>query len=103
MKLKICGITNLEDLQLCVKYADAVGFIVEYPKSPRSIKIENAKKLIDAVPPFVSSVVVVPDFKKAMMIYSKLKPNILQLHGQETIDDVKTFRKKVSCIYFYFF
>lgn len=97
MKLKICGITNLKDLQLCIKYADVVGFIVEYPKSPRSISIEKAKKLMDAVPPFVSSVIVVPDFKKAMRIYTKLKPTIIQLHGSETIEDVKTFCKKVNC------
>lgn len=97
MKLKICGITNMEDLEFCTKYADAVGFIVEYPSSPRNVSIEKAKSLMKSVPPFVASVVVIPDFTKAMMIYSKLKPDIIQLHGQETVDDVKEFRERVDC------
>lgn len=97
MKLKICGITNQEDLELCLKYADAVGFIVGYPESSRNITIEKAKKLMKAVPPFVASVIVVPDFKKALQIYSELRPNIIQLHGQETVDDIKTFKKNVDC------
>lgn len=97
MKLKICGITNQEDLELCTKYADAVGFIVEYPQSPRNISIGKAKKLMKAVPPFVTSVVVIPDFKKTMRIYSKLRPSVIQLHGQETVDDVKILQKKVDC------
>lgn len=97
MKLKICGITNQDDLELCIKHADAVGFIVEYPRSPRSISIEKAKELMKAVPPFVSNIIVVPDFKKAMQIYSKLRPSVIQLHGQETVDDVKKFRGRVDC------
>ena len=97
MKLKICGITNQKDLELCIKYADAVGFIVEYPQSPRSISIEKAKELIKAVPPFMTNIIVVPDFKKAMQIYSKLRPSVIQLHGKETVNDVKKFREKVDC------
>lgn len=97
MKLKICGITNKEDLDLCTKYADAVGFIVGYPKSPRNIPIEKAKKLMKYVPPFVTTVIVIPDFKKAEEIYSKLKPGIVQLHGQETVEAIKRFSEKVSC------
>lgn len=97
MKLKICGITNQKDLELCIKYADAVGFIVEYPQSPRSISIEKAKELMKAVPPFMTNIVVVPDFKKAMKIYSKLRPSVIQLHGKETVNDVKKFREKVDC------
>ena len=97
MKLKICGITNQKDLELCIKYADAVGFIVEYPQSPRSISIEKAKELMKAVPPFMTNIIVVPDFKKAMQIYSKLRPSVIQLHGKETVNDVKKFREKVDC------
>jgi len=97
MKLKICGITNIKDLQKSIKYADAVGFIVDYPKSPRSISIEKAKKLIEAVPPFITSVVVVPDIKKAKTVYYKLKPTVIQLHGIESVEDVKKFKRKVNC------
>ena len=97
MKLKICGITNQNDLEICSKYADALGFIIEYPKSERSISIKKAKELIKATPPFISAVVVIPDFKKAMRIYTDLKPDIIQLHGKETVANLKAFRKKVDC------
>jgi len=97
MKLKICGITNQNDMNFCAKYADALGFIIEFPKSPRSISIEKAKKLIKTAPPFISTIPVIPDFKKALMIYSKLKPDIIQLHGKETVEDLKEFRQRVNC------
>lgn len=97
MRLKICGITNKEDLFLCTSYADAVGFIVGYPKSPRNISIAKAKQLMAYVPPFTNIVVVVPDFDKAISIYSSLKPGIIQLHGNETVEDVKDFREHVFC------
>jgi indole-3-glycerol phosphate synthase len=97
MRLKICGITNKEDLSFCASYADAVGFIVGYPKSPRNISIEKAKQLISYVPPFTNAVVVIPDFNKAITIYNALKPDIIQLHGNENVEDVKAFRKHVQC------
>ena len=97
MKLKICGITNKNDIKFCARYADALGFIVEYPKSPRSLSIEKAKKLMKFSPPFISTVPVIPDFNKAIDIYSKLRPDIIQLHGNETVDDLKEFRKQVDC------
>ena len=92
MRLKICGITNKKDLSFCASYADAVGFIVGHPKSPRNISIAKAKQLMSYVPPFTNIVVVIPDFDKAMPIYSALKPDIIQLHGNETVEDVKAFR-----------
>ncbi len=97
MKLKICGITNKEDIQICSRYADALGFIVEYPDSPRSLPMEKAKSLIEAVPPLVSSVVVIPDFSKARKILEKLNPTIIQLHGQENPVEVRDFAATANC------
>ena len=97
MKLKICGITNKSDLISCLPYVDAVGFIVGYPKSKRNISINKAKELMNHTPPFITTVVVIPDINKVINIYESLHPDVIQLHGNETIEEVKKIRKKIPC------
>jgi len=82
MRVKICGITNYEDAKTaCDAGADALGFVT-YPKSPRFIKPEDIKVIIDKLPPFVTKTVlfvnVGSDYVNEVMHYTKA--DLAQIH-----------------------
>lgn len=61
MRVKICGLTRELDVAFAVLAgADAVGFIVGFPDSPRNITMDHAALLSRKVPPFVDAVLVAP-------------------------------------------
>ena len=56
VRIKICGLTNLEDsLKAAELGADAVGFIF-YGGSPRNVKPETVVAITDKLPPFLGRV-----------------------------------------------
>jgi len=97
VRVKICGLTREEDLAIAVAAgADAVGFIVGVPSSPRNISLEKAKKLIRRVPIFVKSVLVmVPTSVDALLnTYEKLSPDAIQIHG-ENLPEASLLRERL--------
>jgi phosphoribosylanthranilate isomerase len=88
MRVKICGITHLDDAEAAIAAgADALGFIL-YEKSKRFIAIERALEIVGALPPFVQTVAVTVDATREFsnLGYRKqLKQfNVAQLHGHES-------------------
>lgn len=86
VRVKICGITRLPDLQAaCAAGADALGFVF-YEKSPRHVSPETAAALLAAMPPFVQSVGLFvnagPAFVESVLKIAPL--DLLQFHGDET-------------------
>jgi phosphoribosylanthranilate isomerase len=86
VKVKICGITNVEDgLAAAEGGADALGFIF-YQQSPRYLPIERAAAVIQALPPMIVKVGVFVDAEEEM-VYRAIREcglNLLQFHGAES-------------------
>jgi len=84
--VKICGLTREEDLTVALTAgADAVGFLVGVPSSPRNLTLERAKILLSHVPIFVDSVVVtaLQNIEELAEICETLKPSAIQIHGKK--------------------
>lgn len=97
-KVKICGITNLEDALVSAKFgADALGFNF-YEKSPRRIAPEKAREIIEQLPEKILKVGVFvnEDLEKVIEIAGKAKLDALQLHGEETPEYAKELKAKTN-------
>jgi phosphoribosylanthranilate isomerase len=91
-RVKICGLMTEEDISLCVKAgADAVGFVTEYPVPvPWNIDRARARELVASTPPFVTTTAVVGGPTESILqIADAVRPNLLQLHGNETKEEIE--------------
>src|SRR5258706_8096673 len=104
LRVKICGIRDPEDAQMCsAAGADALGFIF-YPESPRYVDPDAAAAIIRELPPFITPVGVFVNAERKVIqsIISRTGIRAIQLSGDEspsdcqgyTVSVVKAFRIK---------
>ena len=101
IRVKICGITNEEDIRICAdEGVDALGFVVEYPiPVPWNLKRDDALRLMQKVPPFVSKVAVVGDEPDQVIEITKyLRPDVIQLHGSEPLNITKDLISEIKSL-----
>ena len=85
VRIKICGITRVEDaLAAAAAGADAIG-LVFYAKSPRAVDIHRAREIVRALPPFVTSVGLFVNASRCELgeILDAVPLDLLQFHGDE--------------------
>lgn len=100
-RVKVCGLMNEIDMDHCVHAGvHMLGFVVEFPVTvPWNLTVERAKELIHAVPPFVSTCIVTGgSVEKVVHLAEKTRPHVVQLHYEETLDDVTTIARQLQAI-----
>ena len=91
--VKICGVTRVEDaLVAAYAGAHAIGLIF-YASSPRQVSHDVARRVVDALPPFVTPVALFVDARSAEVerVVGEVNPQLLQFHGDETPEFCESF------------
>ena len=92
-RIKICGLTRVEDVRLAVELgADALGFVL-WPGSPRFVTSAQLKGLTAQLPPFVASVGLFVNAQRAEInaVLAEVRLDLLQFHGDESPADCDGF------------
>ena len=95
VRSKICGITRIEDALAAVEAgADAIG-LVFYAKSPRAVNVQQARAIIAALPPFVTTVGLFVNASRCELgeILDAVPLDLLQFHGDETPADCEGYHR----------
>ena len=93
VRVKICGITSVQDALTAVKHgADAIG-LVFYAPSSRNVSIAQAQEIARQIPAFVSVVGLFVNAEASFVnkVISQVKINLLQFHGDETPEACSQF------------
>ena len=86
IQIKICGLTRVEEARECASLGvDAIGCVF-YPKSPRHLTDDQARKICRALPEHVRTVGVFVNepFSRIMQRVEYCRLQAVQLHGQES-------------------
>ncbi len=94
-RVKICGITRIEDAMTAAQAgADAIGFVFD-PKSPRHVHPDQALKIARALPPFITIVGLfvnaAPDTIEGVLSHVPL--DLIQFHGNEKPEQCRRYHR----------
>ncbi|MCW6054410.1 phosphoribosylanthranilate isomerase [Pseudomonas fragariae (ex Marin et al. 2024)] len=95
VRSKICGITRIEDaLAAAEAGADAIG-LVFYPKSPRAVTVLQARAIIAALPPFITTVGLFVNASRCELneTLDAVALDMLQFHGDETHEECDGYHR----------
>ena len=96
VRSKICGITRVEDALIAADAgADAIG-LVFYGKSPRAVSVQQARAIVAALPPFVTTVGLFVNASRCELneILDAVPLDALQFHGDERPADCEGFHRR---------
>ncbi|WP_448381798.1 phosphoribosylanthranilate isomerase [Desulfosoma sp.] len=94
MDIKICGITTAADAAAAAALdIQAVG-LVFYPKSPRWVDEDKARRIVESLPPGIAAVGVFVDTPAAAVLATARAVGLhaVQLHGSEPPEDIRRLR-----------
>ena len=95
-RVKICGLTRVEDAVYAAHIGvDAIG-LVFYPPSPRHVEIDQAVRIVNALPAFVSVVALFVDEQEARIrqVLAQVPIDCLQFHGDEPAEACSVYGKR---------
>lgn len=96
VKVKLCGLTRLDDVPAAVAAGAAyVGFVF-FPKSPRDLDLEMARELALCVPAGIAKVALTVNADNAMLdaLTKRVPLDMLQLHGSESAERVRLVKAR---------
>jgi len=100
MRVKICGITGIEDARIAVDSgADAIGVIVgTRHRAEDAVLPQEARRIVDSLPPFVTSVLVThfADAGSVAELCDEVRPDVVQLQGEITVAEMQVLRQRLG-------
>ena len=98
MKVKVCGLSNQNEVEISVQYgADFCGFILNYEKSHRNISFSQAKKLTSIDKKRCNYVgVLVNPVQEELKKFSELNFDYFQLYGNFNVESLLNIRKNLK-------
>jgi phosphoribosylanthranilate isomerase len=92
-RIKCCGMTRVEDALLAAELGvDAIGVVLT-AHSKRQVSLAQARAIVEAMPPFVTTVALCMDDEANFVqeVIDTVRPSMLQFHGNEIDEWCKQF------------